>query len=410
MLASNLTKPTSAKPLASNGKKHDSILNWDTAECLGEFHELVQHPPMHSVVVHIEPEAAEQLLIVTNSKNRPMSRSFAKRLGNLIEAEEYAITGDTIKFSKSGTLLDGQHRLQGCVNSKRAIISHMVFGLDDDIFDVLDQGHKRTAGDILALCGVEEYTLTAASIAWVHTLRNGRTSNASGLTPRAIRVLATGEMSDIARYLRDARLISSAFKHPPSLLAAILYIIGQKSEALAKSFAHEWVHGPRIGRNENFDVLSGRFLAVQRQGGGHINRWVRAALIVQTFNHWNADEVASPRSLTWRKEWKFPEFEFNAASFRKRRGEAEQEDTRLTASQVRLLAVMTNSIGDDGLVRLSHADLATSANVPRGSLSYLIGTLLNEGAIEIAEERIGTSPAAYRIDGKSLDRLKAKAA
>lgn len=395
--------PTRTSRIQQFTERWDAILHWDTAEDLGEFHDLVQNPPLRSVVVHVGPDAAEQLLALSNEQNRPLSANHVRRLGSSFVDEDYALTGDTIKFSKSGRMLDGQHRMRSCVNRKRAILTHMVFGLDEDVFDVIDQGKKRTAADILALAGVEQYALVAAAVAWVVRLQSAGTGAATmdggaELSPRQIRRLATGEMARITDHAAHAILISKAFKHPPSMIAAILYLIGKRKKALAEEFVQEWVNGAKIGRNEAFNVLSQRLLAVAHQSGGHINRMVRAAFVVQTFNHWNAGEVPSPRSLSWRKGQKFPPFVFDKEQFLKRKREAASSDTSLNATQLRVLATMGGAVDAERQVQMSMQDLAEASNTPLASIPYILRALSDEGAIFKVRAGAGRMPAVYRIN------------
>src|SRR5690349_21900667 len=107
------------------------------------FKSLIEDPPLHSLVIHFEPEVAAEILKVCNHGNRRMIDRHALRLAKVIKSENYELTGDTIKFSELGRLLDGQHRLNACVKQGSPIISHVIFGLKESVFDVIDQGKKR---------------------------------------------------------------------------------------------------------------------------------------------------------------------------------------------------------------------------------------------------------------------------
>jgi hypothetical protein len=403
-LLSKSSTSTSSKSLSSRRRDFSKPLVWDNPDCLAEFHELVEDPPLHSVVIHFEPSMAEQLLLITNTDNRPLTAAHAARIGGDVKSANFEMTGDTIKFSTKGKLLDGQHRLDACVKTVTPFESHVVFGLDPTIFDVLDQGRKRTAGDILAKEGIADHNVIAAAIGWVLRIRAAQSGNLReggmyGSSPRLVRTLAKRDMKSMPDFVKDGKLIHSAFKHAPSLTTAVLYLIGQHSTALATDFAHEWVHGARRGRNQNFDVLSGRLIQIARQSGGHINRLVRAALIIQTFNHWNAHVVASSRSLTWNNTWKFPTFEFDKEVFLHGKREAERRDTSLSATQMRVLKALTEG-ADGGVSALSHAEIAKAANTPRGNVGYILSTLVEEELI--ARE----SQGKYRIN---IDKMKESA-
>ena len=376
--------------------------NWAT-----EFNALVRNPPLHSVVIEIAPEVAEQLLKLSNTKNRPKQKNHVGDMGRDIGADNFELTGDTVKFSKRGILLDGQHRLDGSRIAKHPLVTHVVFGLDDDIFDVLDQGKKRTPGDILALCGIPEPTMVAGAIAWVLRLEAGlENSNGSGtgsknkITPRKIRALALGKLKDIANYVKEARLVNVAYKHPPTMIAGLLYLIGKRDPALACSFAEEWVHGAKIGRNKNFDVLNQRIMSIAHANNGTVHRGTRAALLIQTFNHWNAHIVASPRAMTWRKGWSFPTLEFNAENFKEGKATEQREDTSLPAVKYRVHYVLTQMQDAKGFVTISRDEIAKLANVSRGSVEYILKELAKGRQIspvrDVGPGKKG-SPSVYQV-------------
>lgn len=112
----------------------------------------------------ITPEEANQLL-ARNRKNRPFSRRRAEWLSDLIQRGEWAFNGDMIRISKTGRLLDGQHRLSAIVRSGTPVRVGIVTDLPDDVFDLIDTGgRQRTAGDVLYMKG-EQYYISVAAVA-----------------------------------------------------------------------------------------------------------------------------------------------------------------------------------------------------------------------------------------------------
>lgn len=377
-------------------------LKWNTPEDgVGEFYYLVEHPPLHSVVVHIGPKMAEWLITNTNNHNRPKVEQHAARLGREMGGDDYELTGDTVKFSKSAAMLDGQHRISGCAKSKAPLLTHVVFGLADEVFDVLDQGKKRTAGDVLAMCGVQDYTMVAGAVTWVLKVKEGRTLEGGAtygkITPRKIKELALGKMKGIADYTKDARLINLAYKHPPTMVAALLFMISERDPALARDFAHEWVHGAKVGRNKNFDVLNQRLLRIAHENAGTINRNVRAALVIQAFNYWNANIIASPRALTWKKGWTFPSLEFDKAKFLKAKEVADRENTSLSAVKHRVLQVLTKEMDQAQHAQLSLNEISERANIGRSSVQYVLSELVTGKQIRQVKPAAHNKPAVYRV-------------
>jgi hypothetical protein len=371
-------------------------LIWHDAECMSQWYALVEKPPLHSVVVHIEPVMATQLLRVANEKNRRLQDRHAARLSKVIQSENYELTGDTIKFSKTGRLLDGQHRLKACEKQGAPIISHVVFGLSDEIFDVLDQGKRRTAADVLGLSGVEYAPLVAATVNWVMWYKAGAKNVNEVGNARLIKQAALGEMKGIKDWTRLGMQLHAAYKQPPTLMTGLLYLIGKHNKGLAEEFAHAWLHGNRLGRNRNFDELSRRLQQIRNQSGGSINSQVRAALVIVCFNHWNAGIVASARSLSWKKELMFPMLEFDGQKFAKGRSAAEREDTSLLAVQLRIMNTLIE-VSEGMQAKIGNAELAEKANVPLRQIPDLIADLVKQKKIAVATPQAGPVPATYEI-------------
>ncbi len=111
----------------------------------------------------ITPALAEAYL-KKNTDNRPLQMRHVDFLVTEILAGRWRSTGDPIKFSKSGKLIDGQHRLSAILKSKKTVLCFVIEGLEDDVFKVLDTNKPRTGKDLLALNGVKNELSTAAVI------------------------------------------------------------------------------------------------------------------------------------------------------------------------------------------------------------------------------------------------------
>lgn len=386
-------------------------LKWKKPEdALEQFHYLAQHPPVHPVNVEVYPLVAQQLLLLCNHKNRDKVKNHVSDYAADMENGNFEETGDTLKFSKViddiVRMLDGQHRLDACVQSKKPFVTDIKFGLDVKIFDVLDQGRKRNGGDILKQLEVPEHKLVAGAVGWVERLTTGTglsggLKGARAVKPRRIGELATKQLKGMADFAKPASLICQAYRnarHPPTMLMALLYLIAKGGgRILADSFAEEWVLGAKVGRNKNFDVLMGKLMNIARTNNGVINRPVRAALLVLTFNHWHAGVVANPRSLVWQTGWSFPKLEFNKERTAKQVKMEEREDTSAAAVNHRVLRVLTELMDKNSEVQLGNDDIAELANVHKHSVDYILGELKRSNRLRIAKPGAGQRPATYRV-------------
>jgi hypothetical protein len=122
-------------------------------------------PPVTAEWVTVTPELATKWL-GQNAKNRHQKLRVIARYVRDMTANDWALTGDPIRFSADGQLLDGQHRLVAIVESGASVVMLVVSGLDRRAQDVMDTGAKRTAADALTI----HETTNAATVASIARL------------------------------------------------------------------------------------------------------------------------------------------------------------------------------------------------------------------------------------------------
>jgi len=108
-------------------------------------------------LVKITPALAA-ILLKLNWKNRPIDTATVRILARDMKNEGWDLTGDTIRVDNTGALLDGQHRLEGIVESGKDIETLIVFGVRPESQRNMDTNKKRTAGNMLALAGEDAVT------------------------------------------------------------------------------------------------------------------------------------------------------------------------------------------------------------------------------------------------------------
>lgn len=391
------------------------VLIWDSLECLDQFHALVERPPLHSVVVHIDPIVAKAILKLANERNRPLSEGSVGTLVDAHREDEFERTGDTIKFSTKGRLIDGQYRLTAGMRANKGFETHLVFGVPEKVFDILDRQRTRTAGDVLAISGVKNAIIVAGAVRWVRSFTEQRRGSTSrGLSPRRVRTLATGPMKDLARYTNAAEEIRKAYKIPPTMTAALLFLIGQGKPALVDSFVQDWLAGNRnYARNRNFDVLVSCMQTARARNNGHLNRTLLAAYLVHTFNHWHAGIAANVRAYHWSKEWAFPKLAFDKDAFLHERTRRKAIDTSLPALQERMLTALHKLQDKDGNVEQSLKNLSRASGMDSTHINYVLGTLAEGGFVHCARKATRGQhnlPAIWRLKAAGEKRLAELAA
>jgi hypothetical protein len=104
----------------------------------------------------VHPNAAAEILQTRNKSNRKPATAKLAQTCDDIRQGRFLINGESIIFSNTGVLLDGQHRLMGCVETGIPIISLVAFGIDEEARKTIDTGKGRTVGDIATLGGIAD--------------------------------------------------------------------------------------------------------------------------------------------------------------------------------------------------------------------------------------------------------------
>ena len=108
----------------------------------------VEMPEIKVEIMRITPEVAAEMLN-HNESNRGIAWLVVEKYARDMKRNAWALNGQTLKFGKSGRLLDGQHRLQASVQCETSFPAIVVRGLDDAVFDTFDLGSRRAIGDVL---------------------------------------------------------------------------------------------------------------------------------------------------------------------------------------------------------------------------------------------------------------------
>jgi len=97
----------------------------------------------------ITPQLAE-VMLEHNIKNRPLRTSALKHCIRQLQDGNFQLTGDSITFSDTARLLNGQHRLLACVETGISFEASILYGVKEESFHVMDTGVKRSPSDVLS--------------------------------------------------------------------------------------------------------------------------------------------------------------------------------------------------------------------------------------------------------------------
>lgn len=180
--------------------------------------------------VTVTPDLANDLLRL-NTENRPVKPMVVNKYAKELDEGTFHFTGDAIKISKEGVLLDGQHRLLAIVKSGKPMQMHIQSGLDPNVFLVLDTGTQRTISDIMGLKHYKYYNKVASVARIIHTIQNkepiggveGRAKRQHSVLLKMVESLDKDRLEEACATGHDARLRAKFIDS--NLIAAMDYII-----------------------------------------------------------------------------------------------------------------------------------------------------------------------------------------
>lgn len=215
--------------------------------------------PQYRIETWNPQKARKQLEL--NRDNRPLNENWVLQLAQTMEAGEFVLNGETIKISDDGTLKDGQHRLHAIVVSGQTVDMLTVRGLPSDCFDTIDQGKKRTVGDIFARHGEANAKLIAAAVSWVWRYENGAmTKTGNNARPRPAQSI------DVLNRHPGIRDSASAGREcfkilAPSIGVAAHYLFARIDKQKADEFFSSLASGENLNKTRGVYQFRERMIA-----------------------------------------------------------------------------------------------------------------------------------------------------
>lgn len=230
----------------------------------------------------ISPSLAADIL-TQNDKNRQIAKGIVDKYVRDMEGGRWAINGQTIKVSKNGRLLDGQHRLSASVKSNQSFVGIIVRGLDDSVFDTFDVGNKRALADILSDMGEINTALLAGAVRQLWQLKSGLVQ-ARTVSPSVNELL---DMLERHPGIRASANYGNNFRKlgAPSQLAALDYCFKRSDPAKAEIFIERLVHGDQLTRGS--PILALRDILIEDKNNVKLRMGAPERIAI-TIKAWNA--------------------------------------------------------------------------------------------------------------------------
>ncbi len=245
----------------------------------------------------VTPAVAKKFL-ESNSHNRPVKDETVKKYANDMRAGRWkSKTYEMIKIGRSGNILDGQHRLIAVQKSGISIKMHFAFGVDDDVFDVLNTGANRTAADVFAIERIKNSALIPGIIQHYHAMMQGR-KGADAVTKehKLTNQQLLQKYNDEPLYWQEvARLAQMWYKSfakilSPSLIGGFYSFFSGISELHAKQFFNQVCTGEDI-KLLVLSKLRTRLMADKMSMNKKLIATHKNALIIKSWNSFRKNDT-----------------------------------------------------------------------------------------------------------------------
>jgi hypothetical protein len=245
---------------------------------------------MNFYTKQIGPEDAAKLLTL-NKDNRKINKGHIDFLVREIQLGNFKETGDTIKISSTGRLLDGQHRLNAIIKSGKTVPISFAEGLDDDTFTVIDTGKNRTGADILSLQNNKHPNEMSATIRLIVALENGKTSS-SKIKLSNTEILKVSEKNPgLSEIVELVCTENRKFKMMPvSSIAALYYLFSKKNHSQCEDFFNKYYTGLDISSSHPVYQLRDKLIR-DSTNKSKLSVMYKVAFTIVAWNHFVKDKT-----------------------------------------------------------------------------------------------------------------------
>lgn len=248
-------------------------------------------------VVSVTPAMAQEWL-THNEVNRNIRTHDVEKYARAMIRGQWALTGEAIKFSSDGKLLDGQHRLTAIMRAKQPVQLVVIHGIDESAQLEMDSGARRTASDALGFLGETSTALLAAAARLAFLVDNDLIS-----ADRKKQGVSHGEIAEYINAnpdIRDAVQATLGLRKfidmPPSVICVAYYYLRRIHQTRAEEFFHSLSTRANLPDRSAILALDSR-LRTMRNNGTRASQRDYLTLVFKAWNYWRKDRPAASLAL-----------------------------------------------------------------------------------------------------------------
>lgn len=245
-----------------------------------------------SEIVEVTPAMAREWLMA-NTSNRSLRRVAVTAYARDIAAGNWEVTGEAVKFSEDGVLLDGQHRLAACVEADKPFTTLVIRNVAGAAQGRMDSGIVRKFADQLSLAGEPSPTVLSAVLRRIALWEAGLFCHSSSLkvtfSELEDKLHEEPQVRESVRF--GSRQATAAGLHP-SVLSFLHWLLGKAYYGEAQFFLDRVADGAGLPSGHPVLILRERIrrerdLATRRNG---VDPDATIALVIYAWNAHRAGE------------------------------------------------------------------------------------------------------------------------
>lgn len=259
----------------------------------------------------ITPQLAK-IMLGENVNNRRIDRANVDLFARAMRNGEWKVNGEAIKFSRSGRLLDGQHRLLAVIASGRPLTTLVIRDLDDETQQTMDSGKTRTLGDVLGLRGEKSASqlATIARAVYLTDQLGAEAAAANDLKPTRGELIAfierTPQLADLLAASRTFHSRSNGML-THSMFSLLWWTLAHVDTEDANRFFTMLADGTNLEAGDPILLLRTQLLSQPHREGRSTrsSRMRVAALTIKAWNKWR--DGVRVRQLRFASGEQFPQ-------------------------------------------------------------------------------------------------------
>lgn len=269
---------------------------------------------MFMKVQTVTPQEAAMWLDTKNHRNRPISEMTVERYTQEIKAGRWRLNGDAIRFGVSKNLIDGQHRLKAIVAANKSIETVVMYGVEDDTFDTIDDGNKRSLADVLAIKKEYKPALLSAGVRFLWEYATGQIETRDLRKGQIATKPLLEKTLDKHPGLRQSTKFYSMIKARPGGLLVpagkaigLHYLFSLVDETKADKFFDILQSGVGLQEGHPILALRARLISGSKEASSNLTNTAIYFYVVTTWNSYASDQPM--RRLAFVQDSPLPEIE-----------------------------------------------------------------------------------------------------